>query len=140
MGKFRSTGGEAVEAGTYYNFETGKKVKLEKLGLLPGTPSQSYYKVHPLLMLAGAAVGLHLFMYVIPKYLTQLYSAYAGNLVTAYVISDFILVAVALTGLFIAGFGDVFGRVWRRIPTFDWMPGKSYIAVPVEEQEDTDEK
>lgn len=115
MGRLRRTGGEAVQAGTYWNFETGKKVKLERFGLLPGTPSQSYYKAPPMLILAFAAAAAHLFIYVLPKYLTQLYAAYAENLVTTYVIADFLFLFAALAGLCTAAAGDILkGR--RRVP------------------------
>jgi len=134
MGRLRKVGGEVVEAGTYWNFQTGKKVKIEQKGLLPGGPSHSYYKAPPLLILAIAAGTAHLFMYVIPKFSTQLYSAYAENLVTMYVIADFVFIIAAITGLFIAGARDIFGSAWQ-FPSFDWIRGRSYIPVPIEVKE-----
>ncbi|MBI5847442.1 MAG: hypothetical protein HZB31_05740 [Nitrospirae bacterium] len=107
MGKFRRRGAETVEAGTYWNFESGNKVNLKQGGLLPGDPSQSYYKAPPLLILALAAAAAHLFMYVLPKYLVQLYAAYVDNLIRAYVIFDFVLLGAAVTGLLVMSFRDL---------------------------------
>ena len=134
MGRLRKVGGELVEAGTYWNFQTGKKVKIQQKGTLPGKPSHSYYKAPPLLILAIAAGAAHLFMYVIPKYSTQVYAAYAENLVTMYVIADFVVILAAITGLFIAGTRDIFGGALQ-LPSFDWIRGRSYIPVPVEVKE-----
>lgn len=131
MGRLRKTGGEAVEAGTYWNFETGKKVKIEGRGLLPGTPSQSYYQAPPLLILAVAAAAAHLIIYVLPKYLVQIYSAHAGNLVATYVVVDFIVVLVALIGIIIAGLKDVFGGAME-IPTFS---SRQLAPIKVESEE-----
>lgn len=135
MGKLRKVGGESVEAGTYWNFETGEKVKVVQKGYLPGKPSQSYYKAPPFLMLAGVAAAAHLFIYVLPKYIAGLYTAYAGDLVTMYVVADFVLVIAALTGLFIAGARDIFGGTFQ-LPSFDWILGRSYTPVPVEVKEE----
>lgn len=135
MGRLRKVGGESVETGTYWNFETGEKVKIAQKGHLPGKPSQSYYKAPPFLMLAGVAAAAHLFIYFLPTYIAGLYTAYAGDLVTMYVITDFVLVIAALTGLFIAGARDIFGGTFQ-LPSFDWIPGRSYTPVPVEVKEE----
>ena len=137
MGRLRKVGGEAVGAGTYWNFETGKKVKIEQKGLLPGKPSQSYYNAPPFLILAGVAAAAHLIIYVLPKYIAQLYTSYAGNLVSAYVIADFVLVIAALSGLFIAGARDIFGGTFQ-LPSFGWLLGRSYTPIPVEVREEDD--
>lgn len=139
MGTFRKTGGEAVTAGTYWNFETGKKVKIAQEGHLPGSRSQSYYQAPPMLILAVAAVAAHLFLYELPKQLVPLYAAYAADLVKAYVVFDYFIIGAALTGLFVAGFGDLLrGEV--KIPTFDWIPGRSYISSPHDDDKKTDKK
>lgn len=135
MGRLRKVGGETVGAGTYWNFETGKKVKIEQKGLLPGKPSQSYYKAPPFLILAGVAAAAHLIIYVLPQYIAQLYTSYAGNLVATYVIADFVLVIAALSGLFLAGARDIFGGTFQ-LPSFGWLLGRSYTPVPVEVEED----
>lgn len=108
MRMLRHRGAETVDAGTYWNFETGKKVKLEQRGLLPGDPSQSYYKAPPLLILASAAIAAHLIMYVLPKYLVQFYAAHVDQLIRAYVILDFAFLGAAVTGLAIFGLRDLF--------------------------------
>lgn len=109
MGTLRHRGAEAVDAGNYWNFETGEKVKLEVKGPLPGKPSQSYYKAPPLLILAFAAAAAHIFMYVLPTYLVQFYAAYVDNLIRAYVILDFVFLGAAVTGLVIIGLRDLSG-------------------------------
>ena len=136
MGRFRKVGGEAVAAGTYWNFETGKKVAVEQNGILPGKSSQSFYKAPPFLILAMVAVAAHLFIYALPKYIAQFYAAYSENLVTTYVIADFVFLLAALTGLFIASGRDILGGTFR-LPSFGWIWGRSYTPVPVKiEDED----
>ncbi len=135
MARFRGVGGETVDVGTYWNFETGEKVKIEQRGLLPGKPSQSYYKAPPLLILAIVAGAAHLLMYVLPKYITQVYAAYAENLVRTYVIADFVVIIAVITGLFIAGVRDIFGGTFR-LPSFDWIPGRSFMAIPLKVKEE----
>lgn len=130
MGKLRKVGGEMVETGTYWNFETGKKVKIEGKGLLPGKPSQTYYQAPPFLILAVVAVAAHLFIYALPTYIAQFYTAYSEKLVTTYVIADFVFLIAALTGLFITGVRDIFGGAIR-LPSFEWIQGRSYTPVPV---------
>ena len=134
MGRFRKTGGETVSSGMYWNFETGKKVNIQSRGILPGKPSDSYYKAPPLLILAGAAAAAHFFMYLLPKYFVQFYSAFADSLVTAYVIFDYTVIGLALIGLFAAGVKDVFGRTWS-MPSFQWRPGISYLYSEAEEDD-----
>ena len=36
MLKLRSKGGEMVKGGTYWNYDTGEKIKLKENGILPG--------------------------------------------------------------------------------------------------------
>ncbi len=117
MVRLRHRGAETVNAGIFWNFETGRKVTMEQGGTLPGSPSQSYYKAPPLLILAFAAVAAHLFMYVLPKYLVQFYAAYVDNLIRAYVIFDFVLLGAAVTGLMIFGLRDLSGRAIS-LPSF----------------------
>lgn len=107
MGKLRHRGAEAAEAGTFWNFETGEKVTLKQRGLLPGNPSQSYYKLPPMLILALAAVAAHLVIYVLPKFLVQFYAAHTEKLVTSYVVLDFVFIAAVIIGITMTGAKDM---------------------------------
>ena len=107
MVRLRHRGAEAVDAGTFWNFETGNKVKLAQRGLLPGDPSQSYYKAPPLLILSVAAAVAHLLIYVLPKFLVQFYAAHTDMLVATYVVLDFLFIGALVIGIMVAGAGDI---------------------------------
>lgn len=126
MMQFRKKGGSTVGAGTYWNFETGEKFRMGQGGILPGKSSQAFYKLPPLLILAMAAAAAHVFLYVLPAYLVQFYEAYTAELVTAYVIFDYIAIGVVLSGLVVAALGDIFG-LKLKVPAFSWSPAEAHL-------------
>jgi hypothetical protein len=139
---FGKRGGSAVNTGTYWNFETGEKVIMDRAGMLPGKSSQTFFKLPPLLMLAIAAAAAHVFLYVLPAYLVQFYGAYTEKLVTAYVIFDYIAIGVVLSGLAVAALGDIFG-LKMKVPAFNWNPAEAHLAgkrieLPVRIDDDTE--
>ncbi len=127
MIRFGEKGGTAVKAGTYWNFETGKRVRIDQAGLLPGKSSETFFKLPPLLILAIGAAALHLFLYVLPTYLVQFYEAYTEQLVTAYVIFDYLAVGAVLSVLAVMAVGELFARRVK-VPAFDWNPAEAHLA------------
>ncbi|MGC2062120.1 MAG: hypothetical protein WA610_04020 [Thermodesulfovibrionales bacterium] len=81
MVKLRSKGGETVKAGTYWNYDTGEKIRMEENGVLPGKSSQSYVKFPPPML---PTLGLIL-IGIVPGYMSGLYAAYTERLMEAYV-------------------------------------------------------
>lgn len=127
MLRFGEKGGSTVKAGTYWQFETGEKVKMDRSGTLPGKSSHTFYKLPPLLMLAITAAAAHLFLYVLPAYLVQFYEAYTDQLVTAYVIFDYIAIGVVLSIVLVMALGDIFGFDVK-VPAFNWNPAEAHLA------------
>lgn len=117
MVKFRNKGGETVKAGAYWNYDTGGKIRLEKNGVLPGTSSQSYWKVPPavLPMLGLVLVG------IAPPYLSGLYAAYTEKLVTAYISIGNLFIVAVLGAVAIAAYRDRFALI-RNTKTFRFRP------------------
>ncbi len=99
MSKLRSTGGEMAEAGTYWNFKTGAKVRLDQAGPLPGNSSHTYTKLPPMIILSVLALTAFGAIYFVPKVLMPLYEAYLDNLVAAYVIADYIFIGAVLASI-----------------------------------------
>ncbi len=124
---FRNKGGSIVDAGTYWNFETGEKVRMEQSGMLQGRSSQTFYKLPPLLILSIAAAAAHVFLYVLPAYLVQFYEAYTKQLVTAYVIFDYIVIGVVLAIIAVTALGDLFG-LRLKVRAFNWNPAEAHLA------------
>jgi len=137
-------GGSAVKTGTYWNFETGEKVRMNEAGMLPGKSSQTFFKLPPLLILAIMVAAAHVFLYVLPAYLVQFYEAYTEKLVRAYVFFDYIAVGVVLSGLAAVALGDIFSFKLK-VPAFSWNPAEAHLAgrrveepVPVRIDDDTE--
>lgn len=124
--QFRIKGGSSVDSGTYWNFETGEKVKMAQAGILPGKSSQSFFKLPPMLILAFAAAAAHVLLYILPKYLVQFYEPYTEKLVTAYVIIDYIAVGVVLAALAAVAIRDIFGLTLK-VPAFTWNPAETHL-------------
>jgi hypothetical protein len=85
MLKLSSKGGERVKGGTYWSYDSGERITIENNGVLPGKSSQSYVKFPPA---AVPTLGLIL-IGIVPPYLKDLYSAYAEQLMNAYVAAGF---------------------------------------------------
>ena len=127
MIRFREKGGTTVSAGTYWNFETGEKIVMDQAGSLPGRYSQTFCKLPPLLILAAAAAAMHVLLYILPSYLVQFYEAYTEQLVTAYVIIDYIAVGAVLFVIAVLAIGEILGfRV--QVPAFNWNPAEAHLA------------
>lgn len=127
MFQFRKTGGDAVDAGTYWNFETGDKFSTAEGGILPGKATDSYYKCPPLLMLALTAAAAHVFLYLLPSYLVQFYAPLTAKLVTAYVLIDYLAIGILATAIAVAACADLFG-FRRTLPAFNWTPSEAHLA------------
>jgi hypothetical protein len=111
MVKLRSKGGETVKAGTYWNYDTGEKIRLEENGALPGKSSQSYVKFPPAMFptLALILIG------ILPGYMTGLYASYTEKLMEAYVAFGLLATVVVFGGISLMVYRDraVFSRSIR---------------------------
>lgn len=105
MARIRHNGGEMAEAGNYWNFSTGERITFEGKGVLPGSASTTYYKAHPVLILAaGPALGL-----VYAVFLPFIGLAIIGKMIVM----------------------KLLGRTAEdlsRAATFNWRPAESYLA------------
>jgi hypothetical protein len=105
MLRIKKIGGETVGKGNYWNFSTGERVRIEGRGVLPGGPSQTYYKFPPAVILAaGPVLGL----------------AYA-------VFLPFIGIAMLFAVLSKKVFGGALRTAWKGA-TFGWKPSEAYLA------------
>jgi hypothetical protein len=127
MSRLRKAGGERAEKGTYWNFQTGEKVVMEKGGILPGPSSERYYKLPPLVILGFWGAAAFAALLIIPEYAKSLYAGYADRLVFYYAVSDYLAVGIVLTLLSIIAARDVFFRVMS-VTTFEWSPLRAYFA------------
>jgi len=126
MAGFRKVSGEIVDAGSYWNFESGEKVVLSERGPLPGKPSQSFFSAPPFIIMSAGAAAAFVFLYLLPKYLAPLYEGHTASLVRAYVILDFIAIGILMLGILFEGGRDMV-RHFGNTPSFDWSPSRSYF-------------
>jgi len=105
MLKIRARGGERVKAGTYWNFDSGEKMKMDAPGILPGSPETTYYKGHPIaLVLAAPILGL-------------VYAAFLPA----------VGFAMALGTLIEKAIGTM-AETFSKASVFTWQPSESYLA------------
>lgn len=130
MVKLRSKGVESVKAGTYWNYDTGEKIRMEENGALPGKSSQSYVKFPPAMFptLALILVG------ILPGYMSGLYASYTERLMEAYVTLGLLATVVVLGGIFIMVYRDL-AAFSRRNKVFRFRPSEpiseTEVLVPI---------
>jgi len=130
MVKLRSKGVESVKAGTYWNYDTGEKIRMEENGALPGKSSQSYVKFPPAMFptLALILVG------ILPGYMSGLYASYTEKLMEAYVTLGLLATVVVLGGIFIMVYRDL-AAFSRRNKVFRYRPSEpiseTEVLVPI---------
>ncbi|MEW5745693.1 MAG: hypothetical protein AB1805_09700 [Nitrospirota bacterium] len=102
---FRYSGGERVKRGTYWNFSTGKRIRIVNHDVLPGDSGTAYYKLSPIgILVLGPLFGL----------------LYAAML-------PFIGLAMMAKMLGQKSFGRAAETVGRGI-SFGWRPGEAYLG------------
>lgn len=130
MVKLRSKGVESVKAGTYWNYDTGEKIRMEENGALPGKSSQSYVKFPPAMFptLALILVG------ILPGYMSGLYASYTEKLMEAYVTLGLLATVVVLGGIFIMVYRDL-AAFSQRNKVFRFRPSEpiseTEVLVPI---------
>ncbi len=117
MLELRSKGGETVKGGTYWNSDTGEKLRIEANGVLPVKLSQSFLKFPPAIV---PTIGL-IVIGVLPGYLSGLYSAYTERLVEAYVIFGLLTIFIVCAGLSVMVYRD-WSALSRSITVFSYRP------------------
>lgn len=126
MGKLKKNGGQTVGKGTYWNFRTEEKIVMEKEGVLPGNVSESYYRIHPLLVIALVALPSLLFLEIIPQYVSPLYEGFTERLLYANYAFLYIFYALVIITLAVLAVGSVL-NAWIWV-TFRWRPSTAYLA------------
>jgi len=126
MMKLRSKGGETVKGGTYWNYDTGEKIRMEENGVLPGMSSQSYVKFPPAMF---PTLGLML-IGILPGYMSGLYAAYTERLMEAYITFGLLATVAVLGGISIMVYRDR-AAFSRKIRVYRFRPSE-----PVSETED----
>ncbi len=102
MFKLMRRGGEAVNGGTYLNFWTRRVFTLDGAGILPGTSSQTYWKVPASLV---STSGLILISIVL-AYPSGLFEPYAEKIVLAYAVVGYVFITAVIATLAIIAFSD----------------------------------
>jgi len=101
----RAKGGENVGKGTYWDFQTGKRVHIDSEGILPGDEKTTYYRVHPAVLLAiGPVLGLIYAVFLPFIGIGMLVAAVSGKLL-----------------------GGVAEGLWKGA-SFSWRPTEAYLA------------
>ncbi len=98
-------GGDSVGAGSYWNFSTGERVHMEEAGVLPGSKTQRYYRLHPAAVLFAAPV------------LGLVYAVFL----------PFIGLAMSASLLLKKLFGGLAQSAYRGA-AFSWQPSEAYLA------------
>lgn len=102
---FKYNGGQKVRRGTYWNFTTGKRIRVVGEDTLPGDSEAAYYKLSPVgLLVFGPLAGL-------------LYAA----------LLPFIGIGMMAKLLGQKSFGKAAAAVGRGI-SFGWRPGEAYLG------------
>lgn len=105
MKGFKKRGGERVGKGNYWDIETGERIHIDEMGVLPGNSSKTYYSVPPAVILAvGPFLGL----------------AYAMFL-------PFIGIAMVVAMIFRKLFAGAASAAWKGA-TFNWSPSAAYLS------------
>jgi hypothetical protein len=117
MFRLKNIGGETVGKGNYWNFSTGERVQIEDRGVLPGNPSDSYYRFPPIaVLIAGPILGL-----------------------TYAVFLPFIGIAMLAGVLAKKLFGGVVRTAWKGA-AFGWKPSEAYLSGRKRKAGKTDKK
>lgn len=104
FGLAKGFGGQKVEAGSYWNLETGERVELTQVGTLPGTTTDVYYRIPPTgVLLVAPVLGL-----------------------TYAIFLPFIGIAMIATAASRRMFGGLSEGIWKAA-AFGWQPSEAYL-------------
>lgn len=105
MFRIEFAGGDWVPKGTYWSVSGGDRVRLEETSTLPGPPSETYLKFHPVaLIVIGPLLGL---VYAV-------FLPFAAIAMVAWVTLEKV-------------FGGIAQGLWK-LAVFSWQPAESYLA------------
>ncbi|MEK7705884.1 MAG: hypothetical protein AAB426_13060 [Myxococcota bacterium] len=104
FGLAKGVGGQKVEAGSYWNLESGERVELTQGGTLPGGSGDAYYRIPPAgVLLMAPVLGL-----------------------TYAIFLPFIGIAMVATATGRRLFGGVTESLWKAA-SFGWQPSEAYL-------------